>query len=62
MRCSDVSAAVGKAVISTAVAEGLHDPVKVGAAELDDLDAFVARKMYDPVYVPLIPKEVQIFR
>ena len=33
-RIRDVSAAVGKAVISTAVAEGLHDPAKVGDAEL----------------------------
>ena len=60
-RIRDVSAAVGKRVIETAVAEGLHDPAKVGEAELADLDAFVARKMYDPQYVPLIPKEVQIF-
>jgi len=50
----DVSKKVAIAVIEEAVETGQAS--KLTEKDLADLDSFVTRKMYDPVYVPLIEK------
>jgi malic enzyme len=50
----DVSKKVAIAVIEEAIRTGQASKIK--DKHIADLDAFVARKMYDPVYVPLIEK------
>jgi malate dehydrogenase (oxaloacetate-decarboxylating)(NADP+) len=55
----DVSKKVAMAVIEQAIEEG--QAVKMQDVDLSDLDSFVQKKMYDPVYVPLVEKrEVSI--
>ncbi|KAL7483638.1 hypothetical protein ACHAW6_009283 [Cyclotella cf. meneghiniana] len=50
----DVSKKVAIAVIEEAIRTGQAS--KINQKHMEDLDAFVSRKMYDPVYVPLIEK------
>jgi len=50
----DVSKCVAIAVIKQAIEEGQAG--KIGDVSKLDLDEFVAKKMYDPVYVPLVEK------
>lgn len=50
----DVSKKVAIAVIEEAIRTGQASKLK--EKDLADLDAFVASKMYDPIYVPLIEK------
>lgn len=51
----DVSKSVAIAVIEQAMEEG--QATKIGdEVQKEDLDALVQRKMYDPVYVPLVEK------
>jgi len=50
----DVSKKVAIAVIEEAIRTGQDSKLK--ESHKVDLDAFVSRKMYDPVYVPLIEK------
>lgn len=50
----DVSRSVAVAVIDQAIAEG--QATKIDSSKIDDLEAFVNKKMYDPVYVPLVEK------
>ena len=50
----DVSKKVAIAVIEEAVRTGQAS--RMTEKDLADLDGFVARKMYDPIYVPLIEK------
>ena len=50
----DVSKKVAIAVIEEAIRCGQAE--KLDEKARADLDAFVAKKMYDPVYVPLIEK------
>ena len=55
----DVSRRVAVAVIEQARKEG--QARKMNDVTSDDLDAFVHKKMYDPVYVPLVEtREVTI--
>jgi len=51
----DVSRRVAVAVIQQAMEEGQAS--KLNGKDIDDLEAFVERKMYDPVYVPLVEKK-----
>ena len=48
----DVSRHVAVAVIEQAIREGQAQKL----TDVDDLDEYVKRKMYDPVYVPLVEK------
>lgn len=50
----DVSKKVAIAVIEQALEEG--QATKIQDVHIDDLDSFVQKKMYDPVYVPLVEK------
>jgi malic enzyme len=50
----DVSKKVAIAVIEEAIRTG--QAPKLTQKHTADLDAFIARKMYDPLYVPLIEK------
>lgn len=50
----DVSKKVAIAVMEEAVRTGQASNLK--EKDLADLDAFVSRKMYDPIYVPLVEK------
>jgi len=50
----DVSKTIAIAVIEEAIRTGQAS--KLSTADMDDLDGFVTKKMYDPVYVPLIEK------
>lgn len=50
----DVSKCVAIAVIEQAVKEGQAS--KINETHIADMDAFVSKKMYDPVYVPLVEK------
>lgn len=50
----EVSHRIAVAVVQEAIREGLA--TKVSAQDKEDLDAFVARKMYYPEYVPLVEK------
>lgn len=50
----DVSKKVSIAVIEEAIKTGQAS--KLSEADKLDLDVFVSKKMYDPVYVPLIEK------
>ena len=50
----DVSKKVAIAVIEEAIRTGQAS--KLNEKHIGDLDTFVSRKMYDPVYVPLIEK------
>jgi malic enzyme len=51
----DVSKKVAIAVIEEAIRTGQAS--RLDEKALADLDAFVQKKMYDPVYVPLIEKK-----
>ena len=53
-RIREVSHRIGVAVAKEAIREGLATRAAANAAA-DDLDAFVASKMYFPEYVPLVP-------
>ena len=58
-RIREVSHRIAVAVVQEAIRAGLA--TKVSAADKEDLDAFVAGKMYYPEYVPLVEKrEVSI--
>jgi malate dehydrogenase (oxaloacetate-decarboxylating)(NADP+) len=50
----DVSRSVAVAVIEQAMKEG--QATKLEGDRIQDLEAFVHKKMYDPVYVPLVEK------
>mmetsp|Transcript_10667 Transcript_10667/g.19925 ORF Transcript_10667/g.19925 Transcript_10667/m.19925 type:complete len:670 (-) Transcript_10667:685-2694(-) len=50
----DVSRSVAVAVIEQAIKEGQAS--KLNGDKIHDLEAFVHKKMYDPVYVPLVEK------
>ena len=50
----DVSKKVAIAVIQEAIRT--DEAPKLKEKDLKDLDVFVSRKMYDPIYVPLIEK------
>lgn len=50
----DVSRSVAVAVIEQAMKEG--QATKLEGDKIHDLEAFVHKKMYDPVYVPLVEK------
>ena len=50
----DVSKKVAIAVIEEAIRTGQAS--KINQKHMEDLDGFVSRKMYDPLYVPLIEK------
>lgn len=50
----DVSKKVAIAVIEEAIRTGQAS--KLGQKDIADLDSFVSKKMYDPIYVPLIEK------
>lgn len=50
----DVSKAIAVAVVKEAVGSRLA--TKLSEKDMDYLDSFVARKMYDPVYVPLVER------
>ena len=50
----DVSKKVAIAVIEEAIRT--NQASGLGEKDLDDLDAFVTKKMYDPIYVPLVEK------
>merc|ERR1712176_310121 len=50
----DVSKKIAIAVIEECISTGQAS--RVLGKDLDDIDAFVTRKMYDPVYVPLVEK------
>ena len=49
-----VSKSVAIAVIKQAIEEGQAS--QLSAVDINDLDGFVQRKMYDPIYVPLVEK------
>jgi malate dehydrogenase (oxaloacetate-decarboxylating)(NADP+) len=51
----DVSRRVAVAVIQQALKEGQAS--KLNGKDIDDLETFVEKKMYDPVYVPLVEKK-----
>ena len=51
----DVSKSVAIAVIEQAIKEGQATKIS-DEIETKDLDTFVSKKMYDPVYVPLVEK------
>ena len=51
----DVSRSVAVAVIKQAMKEG--QAVKLRDQYIDDLETFVHKKMYDPVYVPIVEKD-----
>lgn len=48
----DVSREVAVAVIKQAIEEGQADKM----TDIENLDEYVYKKMYDPVYVPLVEK------
>ena len=50
----EVSKKVAIAVIKQAMKEGQAS--KLDVDKFDDLDSYVSRKMYNPVYVPLVEK------
>ena len=50
----DVSKKVAIAVIEEAIRTGQAS--KLSKKDIIDLDSFVSKKMYDPIYVPLIEK------
>jgi len=50
----DVSHRIAVAVIKEAIREG--QAPNLTAKDIEDLDSFVSKKMYDPVYVPLVEK------
>ena len=50
----DVSRRVAVAVIRQAMEEG--QATKLRGKDIEDLELFVEKKMYDPVYVPLVEK------
>ena len=50
----DVSRRVAVAVIEQAIEEG--QAAKLSGKDIDNLDTYVHRKMYDPVYVPIVEK------
>ena len=50
----DVSKKVAIAVIEEAIRTGQAS--KLSQKDIADLDSFVSKKMYDPIYVPLIEK------
>ena len=50
----DVSRRVAVAVIRQAMEEG--QATKLKGKDIEDLESFVQKKMYDPVYVPLVEK------
>jgi len=52
-RIREVSHQIGIAVVREAMREGLA--TRVSSADAEDLDGFVASKMYYPEYVPLVP-------
>lgn len=52
-RIREVSHRIGVAVVEEAMREGLA--TRVSSADSEDLDGLVARKMYYPEYVPLVP-------
>ena len=49
-----VSRRVAVAVIEEAITTGIA--TKISADDRDDIDAYVAKKMYYPEYVPLVEK------
>lgn len=53
-RIREVSHRIAVAVVKEAIREGLA--TRVSAQDKEDLDSFVARKMYYPEYVPLVEK------
>ena len=50
----EVSHRVAVAVVKEAFKEGQAH--KISAEEMENIEQFVAKKMYDPVYVPIIEK------
>jgi malate dehydrogenase (oxaloacetate-decarboxylating)(NADP+) len=52
-RIREVSHRIGVAVVKEAIREGLA--TKVPSGSVNELDSFVASKMYYPEYVPLVP-------
>eukprot|EP00977_Amphora_coffeiformis_P005000 scaffold1060_cov196-Amphora_coffeaeformis.AAC.32 len=54
----DVSHRIAVAVIEEAIRDGLA--TKLNKKDMDDLNAFVTRKMYYPDYVPLVEREITL--